>query len=346
MEIQGLNIVSVDDTDINLFVIKELAADIGIDVICYADPQEAVDYFSEAVVDIIFVDYMMPKMNGVELIKKCKAIAPDTLFVMVTAVSDDPALKIDALQAGASEFLTKPLNAAEFQVRLKNMIELKKSQNILRNFNEELQREVERATKKLIEREYETLKVLSKAAEYKDPETGSHISRVAHYSLMLAKKVGLDEKDQDLIFHASPLHDMGKVGIEDAVLLKPGKLTAEEFDHMKEHVAIGESILRDTSNPYLNAGAIIAGMHHEKYNGSGYPKGLKGDAIHIYGRITAIADVFDALTSVRPYKKAWSFDEAVDYLKTQSGEHFDPNLVDIFIHSLDEVASIYNRFRE
>jgi response regulator RpfG family c-di-GMP phosphodiesterase len=197
-----------------------------------------------------------------------------------------------------------------------------------------------------VQREHEALQVLSKTAEYKDPETGSHISRVAHYSKLMAKGYGLDEDEQELIFYASPLHDIGKVGINDNVLLKPGKLTPEEFEIMKGHSQIGYEILKSSENPYLRAGAIIAHTHHEKFDGSGYPRGIKGDDIHIYGRITAIADVFDALTSERPYKKAWSFNDAAALIKNESGLHFDPELVTIFIDHIDTVREIYRTFSE
>lgn len=163
---------------------------------------------------------------------------------------------------------------------------------------------------------------------------------------MLARLHGLDEKDQEIIFYAAPLHDVGKIGIEDSILLKPGKLSDEEFEIMKTHAEIGQEILQKVDNVYLQSGALIAATHHEKYNGKGYPKGLKGEEIPIFGRIVAIADVFDALTSIRPYKKPWSFEEAMAFIEKEKGEHFDPFLADLFIQSSAHVREIFEQFKE
>lgn len=204
--------------------------------------------------------------------------------------------------------------------------------------------EVEKATENLRYSQFEALEVLSKTAEYKDPETGSHIARVSHYTKMLAELCGLDTYEQEVIFYAAPLHDIGKVGIEDKILLKPGKLTDDEFNTMKTHSSIGFNILNNSGNPYLIAGATIAESHHEKYNGRGYPNTLVGEAIPLYARIVAIADVFDALTSIRPYKKGWSFEEAMELITKEKGEHFDPYQVDLFIANIDRVRDIYQKF--
>lgn len=216
----------------------------------------------------------------------------------------------------------------------------------LQDFNVKLQSEIQKATSDLVAREHEALRVISRLAEHRDPETGSHIARVAHYSKMLASACGLSEKEQDTLFYASPLHDIGKVGISDAILLKPAKFSDEEYEIMKTHSQIGYEMLKDSKNPYLQAGAIIAKYHHEKYDGSGYNNGYSGNDIHIYGRITAIADVFDALTSQRPYKKPWSFEEALEFLQKEAGKHFDPILVSLFIENIEEVKSIYMKFEE
>ncbi len=327
----GFNIIAVDDQEFNLLVLEEMSAQIGFTVTSFIDPREALEYLRETSVDMMITDYMMPQIDGIELIERARVLQPDLISVMVTAVSDNNELKVRALEVGATDFLTKPINIAELQAKLKNR---------------ELQRQVERATKALVEREHEALRVLSATAEYRDPETGSHIARVAHYSKMLARLCGLSLEEQDILFYASPLHDIGKVGISDAILLKPGKLTDDEFSTMKRHSMIGYEILRGAQNSYLEAGAVIAKTHHEKYDGSGYPLGSKGEEIHIYGRITAIADVFDALTSVRPYKKAWSFDEGIAFLEQNSGGHFDPILVEMFVAHQEEVRKIYEQFSE
>ncbi len=340
-----LNVIAVDDEPFNLELIKALSLNIYPNMLLFSDPALAMEHISSHPVDILLVDYMMPGINGIELMKHAQKSDPEILTIMITAAGDDDAVKIKALNEGAIDFLKKPVNAAEYRARMNNVAKLKKSQRILDDFNHQLEEEVAKATKTLRQREQEALQVLSNAAEYKDPETASHVARVAHYSRLLAQKYGLDEEEQKILFHASPLHDIGKVGICDSILLKPGRLDDAEMAAMKKHAEIGWKILESSENPYLKAGSIIAYTHHEKFDGSGYPNALKGEAIHIYGRITAIVDVFDALTSIRPYKKAWSFEQAVAYLHEQSGKHFDPHLCRLFTDNLDEVASIYEEFK-
>ncbi|HEX5623962.1 MAG TPA: HD domain-containing phosphohydrolase [Sulfuricurvum sp.] len=198
----------------------------------------------------------------------------------------------------------------------------------------------------LVQKEQETLRVLSRTAEYKDEETANHIKRVSAYTVLIAKHLNLSPEEQDILYFAAPLHDIGKVGTPDHILLKPGRLDEEEMTIMRDHAMIGANILEDVTSPYLKAGHIIALSHHEKYDGSGYPKGLKGDDIPLYGRIVAIADVFDALTSRRPYKKAWPFDEAMEFLKDNAGSHFDPVLIKIFIENTQEVHTIYTQYED
>jgi response regulator RpfG family c-di-GMP phosphodiesterase len=264
---------------------------------------------------------------------------------MVTANNDEE-MMLDALASGVTEFLLKPILPITFKLRLKNILEIKSALNITKDFNRTLQEKVDEATQALKNSEYEALEVLSKAAEYKDPETASHIARVSYYSKLLARNCGLSIEEQDVIYYAAPLHDIGKIGINDNILLKPGKLSEDEFTQMKTHSRKGAVILKGKNNTFLKAGEVIALSHHEKYNGKGYPQALRGEAIPLYGRIVAIADVFDALTSERPYKKAWSFEDAIAFLNEEKGEHFDSQLVEYFIESIDEVKTIYENFKE
>lgn len=341
-----MTIISVDDTYLNLIIIEEVVKDMGFDIISFQDLVKALKYIKTQQVDLIFVDYMMPKMNGLEFIQAALEVQEELIPIMVTAVNDDKSLRLEALNLGAADFLTKPVDIAELQAKIKNFTKIIQLKLQMKDFNEKLKNEVSKATKELVDREHEALQVISRLAEYRDPETGSHISRVAYYSELLAKEYGLSEQEQDILIFASPLHDIGKVGIEDNILLKPGKLDVDEFNLMKTHSSIGCDILKNSQNPYLKAGAIISSTHHEKYDGSGYPAGIKGEDIHIYGRITALADVFDALTSERPYKKAWSFEETIEFLKNQSGKHFDPVLVELFINKIDAIREIYLKFKE
>ena len=204
----------------------------------------------------------------------------------------------------------------------------------------------EQAKKQVLSREIETLEVLGAASDYRDPETGDHIARVSHYSKMLASCIGESESSQELIFRASPLHDLGKLGIPDSLLMKPGRLTEDEFDIIKTHPEIGYNILKNSASWYLRAGGEIAVTHHERYDGTGYPYGLKGKAIPLYGRIVAIADVFDALTSKRPYKDAWPLDKAFDYIDNESGKSFDPEIAEYFIKNRKTVETIFHDTEE
>ncbi len=336
-------IIAIDDDEILLLLIKELFKNIGYPVITFSSPKEALSYIKDNGADIVLVDYLMPELNGIEVIKKIHQIDPTIICVMVTALGEAQEIKVEALKAGATEFLAKPFDHIEFQVRIRNLIQIKKAHNILKDFNKRLIKEIRKATKIIWEREKETLMILGRVAEYKDTETGVHITRVAHYSKLIAKKLGFSKRKQDIIYHTSPLHDIGKMAIPDAILLKPGNLTDEEWELIKKHTIIGYEMLKDCQNPYLRIGALIALSHHERWDGTGYPQGLKGEKIPLYGRIVAIADVFDALTSERPYKKAWEFEKAMELIEKEKGKHFDPELAEIFISSEEEVREIFEK---
>lgn len=346
MNIENMKILSIDDNKTNLLIIESYAKILNLQIESYLNPVEALEEAFLNEYDLIIVDYMMPEMNGLEFIEGFRNQNQNTPIIMLTAVGDDMDLQIKALEYGANDFLGKPINAPAFKARIINMLKLRKSQLLIENKALLLEDEVKKATSRLKESEYETLETLGKSAEYKDPETNAHTKRVAYYSKLLAKSYGLDENLQDIIFYASPLHDLGKIGITDAILLKPGKLDDQEFEIMKKHTNIGYEILKNSKSKYLKAGAVIANTHHEKYDGTGYPNGLKGENIPILGRITAIADVFDALTSKRPYKKAWEIKDAFDFLIKEKGRHFDPKIVDMFIEKKDEVIAINNKFIE
>ncbi|MAC83335.1 MAG: two-component system response regulator [Arcobacter sp.] len=341
-----MNIVSIDDNENNLFSIEIICNDMNLNVKSFMEPLEALMYCLQNNVDMILIDYMMPNINGLEFIEEFRKNKKNIPIIMITAAGDDENIHKKAFDLGVSDFLSKPVNALVFEARVENLLSNYQNKILLESKAKLLESEVEKATKDLIKREHETLKILGKTAEYKDPETASHVARVSHYSKLLAKEYGLSEKEQDLIFHAAPFHDLGKVGIEDKILLKPGRLDENEFEIMKTHALIGYEILKDSKSDYLKAGATIALHHHEKFDGSGYPKGSKADDIHIYGRIVAIADVFDALTSHRPYKKAWDFEKALEFLQEESSKHFDPDLVDLFVKNIEEVSKIYNSFIE
>lgn len=341
MDIKGMRVLSVDDNYNNLMMVEVFARKLGLDVESYNDPMEAIRSAEKERYDIVIVDYMMPVINGLEFIKLFRQIDEVSPIVMVTAVGDDEAVQVQALEMGATDFLGKPLNYALFSGRVKNLLKLKKAHVLLEERALQLEEEVKGATKDILGREYEALRVLGRTAEYKDPETGDHIARVAGYTKAIAKAYGLSPEEQEVFYHAAPLHDIGKVGIQDSVLLKPGKLNEEEWAIMRQHPFIGFNILKNSESEYLKIGGIIAFTHHEKFDGSGYPNGLKGHQIPLVGRIVAVADVFDALTTRRPYKEPWSINEAMAYIQKEAGHHFDPEVVDAFFRSYEDIKAIH-----
>lgn len=341
-------IAIIDDQQINLALMEALIKRIeDCQPHCFADAQAGLDWCIANDPDLVIVDYMMPGLDGIELIRRMRALPErrHTPLLMVTA-DHEREVRHTALDAGATDFLTKPVDRIEFTSRAKNMLELRRSQVLLTDRAAHLADEVRRATEVIRKREEETLFCLARAAEFRDPETGAHILRMANYSRLIAARLGWSEEDQERLLRAAPMHDLGKLGTPDGVLLKPGKLTFEEFEVMKRHATIGWEILSTCTSDILKLGAEIALSHHEKFDGTGYPGGLAGEAIPMSGRIVAVADVFDALTSNRPYKPAWEISRAVDLLREGSGKHFDPRCVEVFLADMDEVLAIHDRYQE
>ena len=316
-------------------------------VACYTDAHKALAHCQQEAPDLLLVDYLMPQLNGIEFIHAFRTLpnSAGVPVVMLTA-GNSSEIRDKALDSGASDFLQKPVARSEFIARVGNLLSLRASQTELEGKAEWLETEVSKATSALRQQDREAMIVLSKAAEYRDPETGAHISRMSHYSKLIARQLDLDEAEQELILTASPMHDVGKVGTPDDILLKAGKLDPAERDIIELHASHGHEILKQGSSPLMQAAAEIALTHHEKYNGEGYPNGLCGEDIPLRGRIVSVADVFDALTSERPYKEAWPIEKATDLLKKESGSHFDPQCVEAFLAVLDEVLEIKESFKE
>lgn len=342
----NLSVVIVDDSEINLALFEHLVARIdGLEPLCFDSSKKALDWCAANSVDIVIVDYMMPAPDGLEFIRQFREMdgRQGVPVIMITA-NDAKEIRYTALQTGATDFLTKPVDKNEFTARIRNMGALRRSQKLLTDRAALLTEEVAAATATIVERERETIFRLSKAAEYRDPETGGHILRMAHYSRLIAGRLGLPPQEQQLILEAAPMHDIGKVGIADQILLKPSRFSDEEFAIMKRHAEIGHKILHNSTSPILNAAAMVALTHHERFDGTGYPQGLKGEQIPLHGRIVAVADVFDALTSARPYKVAWELDAAKGFILSNSGSHFDPRCAVAFLDAWNEVLAIRSRF--
>ena len=277
---------------------------------------------------LILLDIMMPDMNGFEVceILKSTPALSHIPIIFVTALGDESD-EFKGFELGAVDYITKPISPAIVRARVKTHLSLVQAEQL------------KQAHVDLVHR-------LGRAAEYKDTDTGEHIARMSQYSKLLALEFGMGEQQAELLRQAAPMHDVGKIGIPDAILLKPGRLTPDEFDHMKQHAAIGAQILANSSSALLQLAHKLAIEHHEKWDGSGYPNGLKGEHISVEGRIVAIADVFDALTSKRPYKEAWGVEEALEHMQAQAGKHFDPHLINLFVNKLDAIIAIKNAYQE
>ncbi|EGF31681.1 putative response regulator [Oxalobacteraceae bacterium IMCC9480] len=341
-------VLIVDDDLTNLALFSHMLQAIPeVTPVRMDEPLKALAWCRDNAPDLLLVDYMMPDMDGLEFLQAFRQLPgkSDVPIVMVTA-DIQTEVRHKALQLGANDFLTKPVNKTELRARVSNLLALRVAQQQLASRAEWLAGEVAKATREIVAREREAILRLSRAAEYRDPETGAHLVRLTKYARLLAANMGLGPAEQDLLGDAAPMHDIGKVGIPDNILLKPGRLDAAEMEIMRTHAQIGADILRGSASPLLQVAAAIALTHHEKFDGSGYPNGLAGEQIPLYGRIIAVADVFDALTSARPYKPAWELDRAVALILEGSGSHFDPVCVDAFFEDWDAVLEIYHAFRD
>jgi putative two-component system response regulator len=344
-----VKILVVDDEDRNLRLMKLLLTSFGYDVLTASNGEEALEMVHDIPPDVILLDIMMPKMDGFEVAKQLKREEETKIIpiVMVTALNgvED---RVKALEAGADDFLNKPVDKTELRARVQSLVKVKAYNDHMQNYQKELEAEVSKRTiqlrqalKKLKEVSLESIFHLCRAAEYKDENTGDHIKRMSHYASAVARKMGLNKQTVEDLLYTAPMHDAGKIGIPDHILLKPSKLNNKEWETMKQHTIVGAQILAGSGAKFIKLAETIALTHHERWDGSGYPKGLKGSKIPLIGRIAAIADVFDALTSKRPYRmKPFSLKEAFNYIKEGRGRHFDPKVVDAFFATKNEIVLI------
>jgi putative two-component system response regulator len=332
----------IDDEPANLKLLNKLLASQGYrHLVLIQDPREVLDRYREARPDLILLDVNMPHLDGYQVMEQLKALSDPLMppIVILTAQhGHDHMLK--ALALGARDFVGKPFNRDELLMRVRNLLDAQLAHRLVHDQKSVLEEMVRARTDELRQTRLQVVRCLGRAAEYRDNETGLHIIRMSQVSALLARSMGWADDMCELMLHASPMHDVGKIGICDAILLKPGKLTPEEFEIMKTHASIGADMLHGDDSELLKLARTIALAHHEKWDGSGYPNGLAGDAIPLVGRIVAVADVFDALTSSRPYKKAWATDDAVAFLKENAGKHFDPEVVTHFLLRLPEILAI------
>ena len=333
-------ILIVDDTPVNIRVLVEALKD-NYKLSIATNGKVALNYaMADQPPDLVLLDIMMPELDGYEVCKRLKKQnkTKGIPIIFITAMSEEKN-ETHGLEMGAVDYIVKPINPKIVQARVRTHLELKKHRDHLAELLDE-------KTAEIVEAKLDIINRLARAAEYRDNETGMHVLRMSHYTSILSKAAGMDDTQCETIFHAASMHDVGKIGIPDKILLKPARLTDGEFAHMKSHTIIGGRLLEGGNSEMLHMAHDIAMTHHEKWNGKGYPKGISGENIPIEGRIAAICDVFDALTSERPYKKEWPVQDAIDEIVAQKGAHFDPQLVDIFVEQLDNILVVKKRFAD
>jgi putative two-component system response regulator len=338
---ESARIVAVDDERANLGLLRRILEPVGYgNLIALTDPREVLPLCREAEPDLMVLDLMMPHMDGFELHRRLADELPGFAYVPVLFLTADESREVQekALSLGGHDFLTKPLSPREVRIRVRNLLTTRALHRELHEMNRELDARVRRRTSELEEARVEILERLAVAAEYRDDQTGDHIRRVGQTAARLALELGLDDEDVEKIRLAAPLHDVGKIGIHDSILLKSGGLTDREFDRMETHTLIGADILGGSRFPLLRTAARIARHHHEWWDGSGYPDGLSGEEIPLSARIVAVADVFDSLTHDRSYKEAWDEGSALAFLEERRGVQFDPRVVDAFLEIREEEA--------
>jgi len=308
------------------------------------DAKTALAFYQSTRPDLIIFgpahDCTLEKLNT-----HLQALDPTTALPPIFLINNEQA-HIPPINAGAKDFINSPVDPAEFLYRLHHLIINELSSQESASYTKTILETVQQRNEELQESQLEIIECLGYAAEFRDSETGMHTIRVGHYSASLAKAMGMNDREAEKLLYSAPMHDVGKIGIPDAILLKPARLEGNEWEAMKQHTLIGERILNRSKNKLLQQAAVIALSHHEKWDGSGYPNGLSGTDIHLYGRIVAIVDVFDALTMQRPYKKAWTIESAVELINMESGKHFDPSLVELFNEFLPEIIKIKDTYKD
>lgn len=346
--IRGARILVVDDNPDQLDLMEVMLRKhryTSVEVI--SDPTRVAPKYAAKPYDLILLDMEMPVMNGIDVMRQLKGHLNGAFMpVIVLTAHEGNEVRLQALQEGARDYISKPFVDTEFQHRIRNHLEVRMLYKERERQNEILELKVAERTEELKESQTEILRRLAKAGEFRDNDTGNHVTRVSHSCRALARAAGINAHLTEMIYMASPLHDIGKIGVPDHILLKKGRLNEEEQVIMRQHVEFGVEMLGNHAAPVLQVACSIAQHHHEKWDGTGYPNALAGQAIPVEARIVAICDVFDALTSVRPYKVAWTVENALAFLRENAGSHFDPHLVDLFVQILPEIETIRQRFRD
>jgi cyclic di-GMP phosphodiesterase len=347
-DVLAATIMVVDDEPANVKLLDRTLRTFGYrNLLSTTDPRTVRDLYQQHEFDLIILDLNMPYMDGFEVMRQLQALARDDLApILILTAQHDQEHRVRALRGGAHDYVTKPFAVDELLARVRNLLQVQLFNKSMRGRNQWLEERVRERTRELYDTRLQIVRRLGRAAEFRDNETGLHIVRMSKMSVLLGEAAGMSSKDCELLLNASPMHDIGKIGVPDQILLKPGKLEPHEWEIMKTHTTIGAEILSGDDSELLSMARIIALCHHEKWNGSGYPRGLAGEDIPLVGRVVAMADVFDALTSVRPYKEAWTVEATLEYIDNNRGKHFEPLLVDLFLAKLKDILAIKDQFAE
>lgn len=342
-KIFAAKILAIDDNILNLQILKKILTNAGfINLTTTTDPTKAIALYKDLQPDLILLDLNMPKMDGFAVMVQLSILNPDDYLPILILTAEDESIRFKALQSGAKDFLHKPYDHMDVLLKSKNIIEVRLLYNQVRNHNAALEVQVNDRIKEIRDSRLDVIQRLAIAAELRDAGTGKHIYRMSRYSQLLGLAVGFTKEQGELLLTTSPLHDIGKIAIPDSILLKPSALEPHEFEIIKTHTTLGAKMLSGSDSVFLKMAETIALNHHEKWDGTGYPHGIKGEEIPLVGRICAVADVFDALSSERPYKEAWTFDKTLQEIRQLRGTHFEPKLVDIFMDIKKEVKAVHD----
>lgn len=352
MNSQKSVILVVDDQPANVDLLEARLVPQGFTVIKASSGEEALEKLSQGRIDVVLLDVMMPGMDGLEVTRRVRKDPTHRQLpiILVTALTETED-RVRGIDAGCDDFLSKPVDKQELLARVKSLLKVKAYNDLLATYQKQLETDVAKRTEELtfaLEKvkagALETIYRLTRAAEYKDEETGAHIKRMSHYSAAIATALGLDAHTVDAILHGAPMHDIGKLGIPDRILMKTGPLEPTEMAVMKLHTVVGSEILKGSPSDYIKMGELIARTHHERWDGSGYPAGLSGLDIPLESRIVAVADVFDALTANRPYRRAIPIEDALTVIREGRGTNFDPHVVDAFFAAFNKILAIKLKF--
>ena len=341
-------ILAIDDEQTNLTLVDRLLRSVGYQQVeTTTDPVDGLKRCRDAAFDLVLLDLNMPTMDGYDILRELR----DTEFeirpaIIVLTAQGSRDFMLRSLELGARDFISKPFDRNELLMRVRNLLEAQLAQRLLHDRKTTLESLVDHRTRELRDTRLQVVQRLGRAAEYRDEDTGQHIIRMSRISARIATEIGWPDDRVELMLHASPMHDIGKIGIPDAILLKPGRLSPDEWTVMQTHTTIGAELLDGDDSDLMTLAREIALTHHEKWDGSGYPAGCHGEEIPLSGRICGLADVFDALTSPRPYKPAWPVERALDVIRDGKGKHFDPLVVEAFFDVIDDIEQIRRQHQE